>query len=213
MKWGSETIDYINEHLDSISTEDAKRKFGIEGKYVITCGYNAFKEQRHDEIIESMGNIKDRLPSNYLLVFPFTYGNSNRYNYMLSLEEKCKQLGLNTLFIYDYMDVQDVFRLRMSADLFIHVQATDAGNSTLDEYILCGKKIIHGSWIHYKKADYKPLFYYPVDDMKDLSSVILKAIESDNIIPAKELMSEVKNRGWKTQIKAWNQLFIKSLDE
>ena len=212
LAWGSETIDYINEHVQEVSTEDAKRRLGLENRYVITCGYNAFEEQRHEVIINAIREIQSQLPSDLVLLFPVTYGDSygtKKKDYVEGLKKLCQESGLCAVFYEDYLPVSDLFVLRQATDMFIHIQTTDGGNSSIQEYVLLGKKIVHGSWMHYRKLEqFKPLFYYPVDDLKCLSEVILKAYCSNAIKTPPEVLEHIRNRGWKAKMVLWNEFFV-----
>ncbi len=77
------------------------------------------------------------------------------------------------------------------------------------EYILCDKKIVHGSWIKYDELEaFKPLFYFPVDKMEDLGEVIVKAYQSDNIAVSNETLDHVKSFGWERQSERMNDFFM-----
>lgn len=211
LTWGSETIDYINEHLQSVSTSDAKKKLGLEDRYVITCGYNAFEEQRHLQMISAIEKIKTQLPTNLVLLFPVTYGYSygtRKQEYVEILRKKCQDSGIDAVFYENYLSVADLFYLRQGTDMFIHIQITDGGNSSLQEYVLCRKKVVHGSWIHYDYLEkFKPLFYFPVNDLNHLSEAILKAYYSDPIETPAEVLSFIHNRGWKAKMASWDSFF------
>lgn len=209
--WGSETIDYINEHLSEVSVEEAKRKLGLENRYVITCGYNAFEEQRHEVMIQAIHSIKEQLPENLTLLFPVTYGYSygtRKNKYVARLKQLCEDLEVKAVFYEDYLSVADLFYLRQGTDMFIHIQTTDSGNSSLQEYVLCGKKVVHGSWIHYPYLEkYEPLFYFPVEDLEHLDEAILNAYHSENIKVPNEVVEHIQNRGWKAKMKLWDDFF------
>jgi len=210
--WGSETIDYINEHLGEISTEQAKDLLGLNGKYLITCGYNAFKAQRHEIIINAINERRKDLPDNMTLLFPVTYGFSYgtiKQEYVDTLKAICANMNLPVVFYEKYLSVSELFLLRRATDLFIHIQPTDGGNTSLQEYVLCGKKVIHGAWISYAKLEqYKPLFYYPVNDLNDLGDVIVKAVNSEPIKTPVEVLESIRKRGWQSKMKQWNDFFV-----
>ena len=211
LAWGSETIDYINNHLDQVTTEEAKKKLGLEDRYVITCGYNAFEEQRHERMIQSIREIKDQLPENLTLLFPVTYGYSygtRKQEYVALLKERCQEYGLDAVFYEDYLSVEELFYLRRGTDMFIHIQTTDGGNSSLQEYVLCGKKVVHGAWMHYDYlAQFKPLFYFPVNDPDYLDEAILTAYHSAPINTPVEVLSHIRNRGWRAKMALWDDFF------
>ena len=211
LAWGSETIDYINEHIQEVSTNDAKQRLGLENRYVITCGYNAFEEQRHVVMINAIRKIRTQLPDNLVLLFPVTYGFSfgtRKKDYVETLKKLCRESGLDAIFYEDYLSVSELFYLRRGTDMFIHIQTTDGGNSSLQEYVLCGKKVVHGSWIHYTYLEqFKPLFYFPVDDLSHLAEVIVKAYNSDHIETPVEVIDKIRSRGWKQKMALWNDFF------
>ena len=212
LAWGSETIDYINEHIGEISKEQAKELLNLNGRYLITCGYNAFEEQRHEIMIKAINKVRKQLPTNVTLLFPVTYGYSygtKKQKYIERLKSLCNDMQLSVMFYENYMSVSDLFLLRRATDIFIHIQTTDGGNSSLQEYVLCGAKVVHGAWIHYERLEkFKPLFYYPVYELGKLGDVIVNAYHSEPINTPKEVMEIIRNRGWKAKMEQWNEFFI-----
>lgn len=209
LEWGSETIDYICGTDEKITTKDAKEEFGISDSYVITCGYNAFPAQRHEIMIETIAEVRGKLPSNLILLFPVTYGFENRKEYINSLRRKCESLGLRSIFFEDYLSMSQLYKLRMATDVFIHIQPTDVGASSIQEYILCRKKIVHGRWVSYPHLEkYKPLFYYPVNELSDLGDVIVSTYLANPINISQELIEDIKGRGWNEKMRQWNDFFI-----
>ena len=206
--WGSETIDYIMHHLDETDTFRSKECFGLHGKYVITCGYNAFRAQNHDKIIRAIAQIRSQLPDNLLLLFPVSYGAGDKDRYVAEIKKQCQINRLDAHFIEDYMTVEDVFYLRMATDMFVHVQNTDAGCASVQEYLLCGKKVVHGNWIHYRALEaYQPLCYFPVSDFAVLGEAILNAYHSEDIKVAPETLDYIRQNGWEKRRKEWNDFF------
>ena len=210
--WGSETIDYINSHISEVSSEQAKEQLNLSGRYLITCGYNAFEEQKHEIIINAIYSKRMYLPENMTLMFPVTYGTSygtKKQKYVERLKKRCKELNLSVVFYENYLSVEELFLLRRATDMFIHVQTTDAGNSSLQEYVLCGAKVVHGSWVHYNNLEkYEPLFYYPVKDLEHLGETIVDAYNAPPIQTPKQVIEFIQNRGWKAKMKLWNDFFV-----
>ena len=211
--WGGEFFDYVQENLNNITTEEAKERFGLQGRYVVTCEYNTQKEQRHEEIIKAIFGIKDQLPENLTLLFPRTAvvyreRSIQKLHYNEYIKEMIRTLGLDSVFIEEHLDLPDLLKLRMATDIFVHVQATDAGSRSVMEYVLCNKKIVHGSWNKYLYLEkYKPSCYFPVEKMENLGACIVKAYQSQ----VEELPQEVRNiimeRGWNHKMILWNDFF------
>lgn len=206
--FGSEIVDYAIKNGDNITQYQAKDYFGLRDRFVITCGYNLNRAQRHLTIIDAIGKVKDQLPANLTLLFPMTYG-EKILDYVQLCKEKCKLYNLNAVFLTDFLNVEEIYKLRKATDIFVHVQTTDASSASVKEYILCDKKIVHGSWIRYPELEkFSPLFYYPVDDLKKLGDVIVHAYKSEKINQSKELIDYVKSRGWETTSTKMNDFFM-----
>ena len=208
--WGSDIVDFAIKYGDSISQENAKGRFGLSGQYVITCGYNRQEAQQHKAIITAIDEKREQLPENLTLLFPMTYGNMNyQSQYVEEVKEECKKRKLHAMFVTEFLSVEDLYKLRKATDIFVHVQTTDAGARSVYEYILCDKKIVHGSWVKYVGLEaFKPLFYFPVDTLENLGDVIVKAYNSDNIKIPQGVMDIVKSRGWDSKITKMNDFFM-----
>lgn len=205
ISWGIEYVDYISENKPQMTVEESKRRFAINDRYVITCGYNCRLSQRHEVIIEAISKIKDKLPKNLTLLFPFTYGVLPRATYKKEVLEMCDRYGLNAVIVRDFLGYEDLYMLRNATDMFVHIQTTDAASSCVMQYILCNKKIVHGSWMkYYDLEQYEPLFYFPVDCIDDLADVILSAYQSDPIRIPQGVIDTIMSKGWKDKMSELN---------
>lgn len=208
--WGSEVLDFAIEKGDSISQEESKEHFGLTGRYVITCGYNRKVPQRHKAIIAAVDKVRDQLPDNLTLLFPMTYANPRtNTDYVAECKEECSKRGIPAVFVTDYLNVEDIYKLRKATDMFVHVQTTDAFSGSVQEYIICNKKIVHGSWIKYHELEaFHPLFYYPVNNMDCLAETIVNAYLSDKIAIPQGVIDVIKGNGWDTKADEMNKFFM-----
>lgn len=207
LRWGLEYVDYLEEATPNKSMEESKKRFGLSDRYVITCGYSTAPSHRHEAIIDAVNSVRGQLPSNLTLLFPFTYGWGSK-EYVQSIKDKCLSLNLDAVYVEEYLNFEDLYTLRMATDMFVHVQTTDAGASCVMQYILCQKKIVHGSWMKYVDLEqFSPLFYYPVNSMEDLGRVILDAYHSDGIAIPEGVIKTIMDRGWNKVMKNWNGYF------
>lgn len=208
--WGSAGIDYAIEKGKLISQKDSKERFGLSDRYVITCGYNRQEAQRHKAIIEAIDQKREQLPENLTLLFPMTYGNMTyQGKYVEEVKDECKKRNLQAVFVTEFLSLEDLYKLRNATDMFIHVQTTDAFSGSVQEYILCNKKIVHGSWNKYEQLeDFKPLFYFPVDKLENLGEIIVKAYNSDGIAIPQGVIDYVKSSSWHVKVTKMNDFFI-----
>ena len=206
--FGSDLVDYALKHRLPISIEEAKERFGLSGRYVITCGYNRREPQRHKAIISAISKVREELPENLSLLFPMQIGLETRPDYMDECKKECEINNLPAVFVTRFLSVEELYLLRMATDMFIHVQTTDASSSTIKEYVLCDKKIVHGSWIRYEDLEaFRPLFYFPVDRLEDLGEVIAKACHSEKVVFSQGLLDYIRSGGWERKATQLNDFF------
>lgn len=203
---GSESIEYFAVKKEYISMNVAKTKLGLDGKYVITCGYNAAKAQQHVKIIKAINEIRDKLPLNFVLLFPFTYPKD--INYINEIKQMIDDLHLNAVYFEEYLDLDSLFYMRQATDMFVHIQTTDANNGSLKEYVLLNKTIVNGSWLKYDDLDSFPVKpYVLVNKLEDLSAAILYAYQAELPDVDPELVEELKQIGASFLAKKWNNFF------
>lgn len=202
---GSETIDYIIEHRNSISVKDARRKLSLEGDYYITCGYNASPAQNHKAIIDGITKFAEQFPGKISLLFPMTYPQNSEYVDEIKQYVRCK--GLNAYFFTNYLDLPTLFLLRQSTDMFIHVQDTDANAGSVQEYLLLKKKVLNGEWLRYDNLEINGVIpYILVKDLKSIGEAIEGATQQDPIM-TQDLIEYIESFGWNKWILKWDSFF------
>ena len=207
--WGGEFFDFIQENSGDVTTEEAKARFGMTGKYVITCGYNTQPEQRHEAIIDAIHSVRNLLPDNMVLLFPFTYGRSEWSDgYTGAIKEKARGLGFEVVSVEENLGMADLLKLRMATDIFVHIQATDSSSRCVMEYVACNKKVVHGAWVDYPYLEkYRPSCYFPVNRLESLGECIVKAYHTEIGPLHPEVRKIILERGWKHKMTMWNNFF------
>ena len=204
-------IDYYFDNKDNITVEEAKRRFNIDGYYVITCGYNGSEGQRHMDIIDAINRVKCRIPENIALLFPFTYAGSQEYRNMI--KRKVEELGFKAAYCEQYLDLEGLLSLRKATDMFIHIQPTDANNSTLKEYLLLGKNVINGGWLRYddvETEDYKP--YHTTPTVAELDETILRAYKEGPVPLSQKVLDKIESYGHRHLVPKWIEMFESIID-
>ena len=118
------------------------------------------------------------------------------------------------LILDSFLSSEDAAALRYATDMFIHVQVSDAYSSSVQEYLLCNKKVINGSWLRYDEfEDNGKAPYFVVDNFGTLSETIVKAYNSPNKVLSARARQFIINGGTKTMIKNWNAFFESCVSE
>lgn len=206
---GSEMVDYILEHNDEFSKEKAKQLLGFGDMFIIECGYNASPAQNHRQIISALNNIRKKLPSNVCLIFPMTY--SGQQSYLKEIESLLDKTGIKYKIYKSYLSKSDLYLVRRCADVFIHIQTTDANSAAVREYLLTETKILNGSWLRYKELEKEAVPYYLVNNMNSLERDIINCINSPRIPQSDKLVRQLRGYGWKEQAKKWNAFFVSDI--
>ncbi len=201
-------VQRIIELRGKFSREEMSKSIGIPfALYNIVCGYNPSPAQRHRKIIDSIWENKAFLPQGYQLVFPFTYG--FKQDYKDELEDYCRQLGLNAVFLSEYMTDEQMAYLHLITDLFIEVQPTDNGNMFMVEALFAENQIVTGKWLNYKLFEQYGIPYHLIDQLDELPDMLHGLFTGDTpkvVIPS--LLIEDFYKAAMTDNKVfWEEIF------
>lgn len=202
--FATEMIDLIQEHADT-TRDAAKARLGLDGRYVVACGYNANPAQHHLQVIDAIQSVRDKLPANITLLLQMTYGAPREY--IESVIARLDELRMPHLILDKYLTNDELLSVRKCADMFIHGQKTDANSGSLAEYLLCGAKVINGSWLKYPNREKFGTPYYTFDNFEELGSVLVKACQAETTIIPAELPGEILKDGWNYEGREWNKFF------
>ena len=200
--FGSEMIDNICN--SPITQDEAKKHFGIGSQYTIVCGYNGGVAQNHLKVIQSIVQVRDRLPHDLKLILPMTYNATAPY--INKIRHLLNDNHLDYIILTDYLSNTDMVFLRKCADMFIHAQNTDANSVSLAEHLLCGNVVINASWLRYENRETYGIPYYLFDNFNELPSVIVKGYNGGSIVSDK-LKQSIKEEGWDCKISQWMDVY------
>lgn len=210
LSFGSEMIDLIDDNIE-LDKEDAKVKLNIGGSYTIVCGYNASRAQQHLSIIYALSSIKESLPQNTVLLFPMTYAKD--ISYISSVKEALGKSSFKNVIFEDYLINSELLYLRKCADIFIHVQVSDAFAATIQEFLLCDTKIINGSWLKYDDLEKWGVPYAVVESIDELGEIVNKVVSGEhNIVISKQLKKNILERGYKFRAAKWINFYKNHAD-
>ena len=205
--YASPAITYID-RFRNCSKDELITKLPLPpNHFYIVCGYSANKGQQHKKIIDQIATVKDKLPKNYLLVFPISYGK----DYGISRQEIegwCMDSQLPCCCLDKYLSDSQMACLHLITDLFIHLQVTDLANSYIMEAVYAGTKIINGSWLHYPILEEYGTPYILCDKIEDLPEKLCSVIELNNEgVIDKGLLESLSHQTWPSVARCWVDFF------
>jgi hypothetical protein len=197
--------------MKNISSAKAKRRLGLRAdSFAITCGHNASPFQNHPVIIDHLIQIIPKLPANYVLIFPFTYGGNE--SYISSVKDKLKKSSLNYHIIEDYMSDEEVSLLRLATNIFIHVQPTDAFSGAMREHLFSKNIVVTGSWLPYQALVQNNIYFETINGLQFLGRKIAEILDN---YPEGKRKAELYNTPekfeqyrWPEVIQNWHQIFL-----
>lgn len=162
--------------IDKISKKESisymKSVLGLpQDKTIISIGYNQSEMQQHLKVIGGIKNLLYEEKEKIFLVFPMTYKSLNReYKNRVILD--LNQEKFHYKIFEEYMANEDVARLRLVTDIFIHAQTTDAFSATMQEYLYGGASVINGSWLSYKEIENIGIKCFKFSEFEELRDII-----------------------------------------
>lgn len=207
LRYGLKPLEYIDK-LNKESIEDSKKVLGMPDNSLVTaCGYNANPEQNHRGIIESILNVKNKLPDNLFFVFPMTYGNKKRE---IEIEKALDKTNYEFKIFNRFMLDLDVARLRRVSDIMINVQPTDQLSGSMLEHLYAGSIVIAGSWLPYGVLYDRGAFILKVDSIGEIGNKVIEALNNfeDYKKQARRNQSIVDEIGrWERNINQWIKVY------
>lgn len=153
IKFGVTGFDHIDKVLAEFTPVQCKQQLGISTEYItVAIGYNAYRAQQHLEVINALSLMPSQQRKRIALVLQLTYGQEDAV-YLGEIRTALQRLGCKFLLLESYMDDEQVARLRLATDVFIHAQTTDALCATIQEYLYAGARVLNPVWLPY--ADLK----------------------------------------------------------
>ena len=150
LRWGLRSFERIRELFEKEGIEKAKVTLGLDNSKTIVClGYNATQAQQHMYMLESLSKLDQTIKDKIQIVLPMTYGAPSD-SYIKEVEIYLSQVNIDHKIFKEFMGIQDLARLRLSADITINVQLTDSFSASIQEHLLAGTLLMSGSWLPYK---------------------------------------------------------------
>jgi len=178
IRFGIESFDMID-NIKSIEDKKISRaKLGMPAeKVIIAIGYNASPYQQHLLMIKQLARIDLEILDRVFIVIQMTYGNSN-VHYYEEVRNKIKAITNNFIIFDKFMQEEDIARLRVCTDIFIHGQTTDTLSASFQEYIYAGAIILNGKWLKYKELEERGIKYIEYESFDEIPILMTNIISN-----------------------------------
>lgn len=196
--------------IDNISYEQAysiSTNLGIKipRKLTITCGYNGLPQQQHDIMIEVLQKLPSHIKERINVVVPMTYGLNE--SYYQEIKKKLNNIDINHIILKKFLKPEELAALRITSDIVINTQTTDAFCSALQDHLYCKNVVIIADWLDYPEYDNNNVFYIKTSK-EDLYSNTLFAIEHFEELKRRTLSNKEILRSltsWENVLPGWKK--------
>lgn len=208
-QYGSARIDLVAELDSPENKREFRKKYKIaEDKIVVSCGYNAKKEQQHLKLLDEIGKLERGAKEKLFLLLSLTYGREDA-GYVEEVKKKTASLDIPHLFFEERLNDLEIAEIRVISDITINTQTTDALASTIKEAMVAGDVMLVGDWLPY--GIYKNLgaFYLtaPLDGLSEKLEDIL--VNIDEYRGKSKVNTKIIQNfaSWNVLLKDWIKLY------
>jgi hypothetical protein len=178
IRFGIESFDVIKNIRNLEDQKTSRARLGLPTeKIILAIGYNGSPYQQHLLIIEQLARINPEILERVFIVIQMTYGNSDT-RYKEEVRKKIRSITDNFIIFDRFMQVEDIMRLRVSTDIFIHGQTTDALSVSFQEYIYAGAIVLNGKWLKYKELEGRGIRYIEYESFNEIPSLLSDIISN-----------------------------------
>lgn len=212
VSFGLNNLEEIRKSEKIIDKQLIRNEYGIKpGKIVVTCGYSAIKEQRHEEIIEQILKLDNNLKEKIYTIFPMNYG-TDKVKRIKKIENILKGTNLDYYISKNYLTGIDLAKLRRVSDIMINIQTTDQFSGSMQEYIFSGNIVITGKWLPYDIFIEKGIKIIRIENINELSNELENLIKKEIVFSEEEKERSKKViwelSSWESNFKKWEELFF-----
>lgn len=174
--------DMIRE-ISKLSRPDAKQwleeKHRVTGdKFTICVGHNADPANRQLDVIAELGSLSPEFKNRLHIICPMTYG--GKPGYVDQVRDSLKKHQVKGTVLSDFLEVQEVAKLRKSCDMMIFVPLSDAFAASVGQALVAQSATIVGSWLPYAQRRRFGFKYWEVDDVSQIANTVTKIFNNLN---------------------------------
>ena len=208
-QYGSARLETIDELISPANKQKFREKYKIPtDKIVVSCGYNAKKEQQHLRMLDEIVKLDEFDRQRLFLVLSMTYGREYA-DYIELVKKKIETIDIPHLCLEDRLDDTEIAEIRIISDITINTQTTDALASSIKEAMVAEDIMLIGEWLPYEIYKKQGVFYLTAN-FDNLSETLKNIL--DNIGEYRE-KSKVNRKiilnfaSWKVLIKNWIKVY------
>lgn len=176
LDFGNSTLDAIKIAKKNKTRQEIKKFWNIpENKICVHLGYNGFKAQQHLEMIKSLSSCNNEIINKIYIIVPLSYGCPNE-DYKNEIINRLNEANISYSILDNFIEKDKIGEFRLTADIFLYGQTTDAVSASMIEYFAAGSTVIKPEWLVYSELIESGIKMIEYKNFDTLSFVLKDAI-------------------------------------
>lgn len=215
--FGNALLDVIDDIRAEYSKADCKQELGLRNdKIIIHIGYNKEEGQQHIKILEQLCLLPQHILKKIQIVFPWGYGgkNVNEDIYISKIENMLETYDIDYVFVKSFLQGEELAKFRMSCDIFLYGQISDAMSASPLEYVYSGGLFLCPDWLweNYALINWQAeqcFKYFDFTHMRNVLNEILLKWEEPFLGLIENEMHEIiyENLSWENLSPIWRKCY------
>jgi len=160
--------------------DEFKAKYNLKKEnFLIALGHNAFKDNNHIKMIESLNGLSEEYKNKITLILHLSYGGNKEY--IDNLKKVIQQIkDLDIKIIEDFLGPQEISKLRLITDIMVQAPISDALSGAMTEVLYANNKVIVGGWLPYGILRRNHIQFEEFDYFRELPLKLIESLKVEN---------------------------------
>lgn len=182
LRYANHCVEHIDDLRKTYTSTELKQQIGLpnDGRYIVALGYNGSPRHHHIELTRVIARLPEELQKKLFVVYPMTYAIAEK-EYMEQVYAVRAELKCESVILTSFMNMQEMARLHLVVDCFIHAQDTDAYSQTFVNYLYADTMVIQGRWLHYGEINKYNYNLVEFNDYEELTDILIERISGDKL--------------------------------
>ena len=215
LDFGDSLFDKIDKEVDTLGKDKAKEKYNLPiDKVIVHIGHNGSVAHQHIKLLETLNNLPQKYKDNLYLVMHFGYSiggyGYSKEEYIDAVNKAASDTEIAYKIITDYITGKDMADFRLTADIMLYGQLTDAISASVVETVYAGGYFINPIWLDYSQLKEQGIKYAEYSEFEEIQEIIEQFLDG-NRLSEKDLKLNreaiKKLKGWDFLAPKWRELY------
>lgn len=206
--FGDSTLEKITNIKKAVKKNIIKNQWNLPSeKIIVHVGYNGIKAQQHLQLLNALNKCNSTVKNSIFLIVPFSYGCDDE-NYRNQVLKTLKNTNIPYILLEDFISQDEIASFRLTADIFLYGQSTDACSASMIEYFASDCVVVKPKWLIYSELSDNGISMIEYNDFDELTTLFQKMLKTD----LSKTIEFNKNQNIVYKLKSWKYLSQKWLD-